>query len=84
MSQVAQRVPNLIESEVATERRFAEIAGAMDQLSEEHRLVLSMVVVEGMSYAEVAESLDTPVGTVMSRIARARANLKKNLGASDD
>lgn len=74
-----------VESDFASEQRLEAISAAMDRLSTEHRVVLSMVVVEGMSYAEIAEALDTPIGTVMSRVARARSNLKKFMtGDSDD
>jgi RNA polymerase sigma-70 factor (ECF subfamily) len=44
----------------------------MSELPEEQRSVLLLVAVEGRSYAEVAEILDIPIGTVMSRVARAR------------
>ena len=42
-------------------------------------LVLLLVVVDGMSYQEVATSLEVPIGTVMSRLARARAKLAERL-----
>jgi RNA polymerase sigma-70 factor (ECF subfamily) len=47
----------------------------MALLPEEQRLVLSLVAVEGLAYREAAEVLDWPIGTVMSRLARARAAL---------
>ena len=72
--------PNPVESDFENEKRRDEIAEAMDRLSEDHRTILSMVVVEGLSYAQVAESLELPVGTGMSRIARARSSLRKQLG----
>lgn len=48
-----------------------EIAG----LPEEQRLVIGLVAIEGYTYKEAAEVLGIPVGTVMSRLARARARL---------
>jgi RNA polymerase sigma-70 factor (ECF subfamily) len=54
---------------------LAEVARALDALPEEQRAALALVVLEGCSYAETAEALDIPIGTVMSRIARARAAL---------
>lgn len=45
---------------------------AMARLPEEQRSLLSLVVLEGFSYKEAAETLDIPIGTVMSRLARAR------------
>ena len=53
---------------------------AMAMLPEEQRSVLLLVAVEGRSYAEVAEVLEIPIGTVMSRVARARRSLADKLG----
>lgn len=83
-SRVADRESAPVESEVEQSERFAAISDALDKLSEEHRVILSMVVVEGMSYAQAAEALELPVGTVMSRVARARANLRGNLAEEED
>jgi RNA polymerase sigma-70 factor (ECF subfamily) len=44
-------------------------------LPEEQRSVLELVAVEGCSYKEAAAVLDIPIGTVMSRLARARSAL---------
>lgn len=62
--------------------RFAchEVIEAMQRLSEEHRQVLLLVGVEGMSYRETADILDLPIGTVMSRLNRARTALRQLLG----
>lgn len=49
---------------------------AMKRLSNDHRKILLMVCVKGMSYEQVADKLDIPVGTVRSRLSRARENLK--------
>ena len=46
-----------------------------DALPDEQRMVLMLVCVEEMSYRETAELLDVRIGTVMSRLARARATL---------
>lgn len=53
---------------------------AMDSLAEDQRTVLMLVCVEGLKYREVAEILVLPVGTVMSRLARARTALAEELG----
>lgn len=53
---------------------------AMAALPEEQRVVLSLVAVEGRTYAETAEILGIPIGTVMSRLSRARAGLAVLLG----
>lgn len=45
------------------------------RLPSEQQLVLSLVTIDGMSYQEAADVLDVPIGTVMSRLARARKKL---------
>ncbi len=57
------------------------ISAALDKLPDEMRGVLLMCVVEGMSYQEIAEIMDCPLGTVRSRIARARGQLMHLLAA---
>jgi RNA polymerase sigma-70 factor (ECF subfamily) len=52
-----------------TRERFAK-------LSEEHRLALALVVIDGRSYQEAAELLEIPIGTLMSRLSRARESLR--------
>ena len=56
------------------------VAAAIAALPPEHREVVALVLVEGLSYAEAAELLDVPVGTVTSRLARARAALQDQRG----
>ena len=51
------------------------------RLPEEQRAVLALIVVEGLSYAEAAEVLDVPVGTVMSRLSRARLAVSRETTA---
>ncbi len=55
------------------------IAGAMEQLDEEYRLILTLRTVEELSYEQIAHILDVKVGTVKSRLARARNKLRKIL-----
>jgi len=55
------------------------IRAAMQQLSEDQRLVVSLVLVEGMPYKEAAEVLEIPIGTLTSRLARARERLQELL-----
>ena len=57
----------------------AEINSALDNLSSEHREILMLGVVEGFAIKELATILDVPVGTVMSRLSRARARLREML-----
>lgn len=54
-----------------------ELLEATKQLAEEYRAVLWLVVVEEFSYKEAAEILGVPIGTVMSRLHRARRDLRK-------
>jgi RNA polymerase sigma-70 factor, ECF subfamily len=58
------------------EAGMRDIARALASLVEEQRAVLLLVVLEGLTYREVAEVQGVPVGTVMSRLARARAQIR--------
>ena len=58
----------------------SEARQALDELPEEQRMVIVLVVLDGMSYQETASILEVPVGTVMSRLARGRAKLAASLG----
>jgi RNA polymerase sigma-70 factor (ECF subfamily) len=52
---------------------------ALAALPEHHRVVVVLADVEGLKYGEIAETLDVPVGTVRSRLARARSALQQAL-----
>lgn len=54
-----------------------EVRAAVDQLGPEQREVVALVMLEEYSYREAAEALDLPIGTVMSRLSRAKAALAK-------
>jgi RNA polymerase sigma-70 factor, ECF subfamily len=56
-----------------------DLKRALSRLSAEHREVLMLVAVEQMKYEEVSRTLDIPVGTVMSRLSRARDRLRQQL-----
>ncbi len=56
-----------------------DVARAMAGLSTEHRRILILAAVEQLNYREIAEELAVPVGTVMSRLSRARAALRAAL-----
>jgi RNA polymerase sigma factor (sigma-70 family) len=64
-----------LEREAAGELQARAVLTAMENLPAEQRLCLSLVALQGKSYKEAAEILDVPVGTIMSRIARARQSL---------
>lgn len=53
-----------------------DLVRAMGRLSLEHRQILMLINVEGRTYREAADALGVPVGTVMSRLARARQQLR--------
>jgi RNA polymerase sigma factor (sigma-70 family) len=55
---------------------LAELAAALDRLSKDERDVLLLYALADLSYDEIALALDTPVGTVRSRLARARRRLR--------
>jgi RNA polymerase sigma factor (sigma-70 family) len=62
----------------AQQQRMA-IEKAVGMLSEEHRMVVALVLVDGMSYKEASEVLEIPMGTLTSRLVRARAAFQEIL-----
>jgi RNA polymerase sigma-70 factor (ECF subfamily) len=58
---------------------FTETCRALDKLPREQRVVVALVLIEGLSYREAAEILDLPMGTVTSRLARARDTLSQSV-----
>ena len=65
----------------AETERHERLAEAFAGLSDEHQAVLALRVVEDLPYEEIARVLNVPVGTVMSRLSRARAELRRRLQA---
>ncbi len=63
------------QQQIEDERLLAQVQSAMRQLSLEHRQILALLSFNGLSYQEISEVLEIPVGTVMSRVARARTQL---------
>jgi len=57
----------------------SEVKAALENLSEQFRMAVLLADVEGFSYKEIAEILDVPIGTVMSRLHRGRKALQKAL-----
>ena len=55
------------------------ISQAINDLPEDYRMVVYYSDVEGLAYKEIAEIMDTPLGTVMSRLHRGRKMLRKAL-----
>ena len=71
-----------------TEQIAATVNAAVDKLPEELRTAITLREIEGMSYDEIAEVMNCPIGTVRSRIFRAReaiaAELRPLLGTTKD
>ncbi len=64
---------------LAAEALPDDVQDALRQLPDEYRAAVVLCDVVGLSYQEIGESLDVPVGTVRSRIHRGRAMLRKVL-----
>ena len=56
---------------------------ALDQLPEQYRLIVGMFYFEEFSYKQIAQELGVPIGTVMSRLARAKQRLRQQLATHD-
>ena len=84
-SSIVKTVEDLIDGEGSVppqqEERLAvgSISVALDRLAQQHREVIVLVALEEMSYRDVAEILGVPLGTVMSRLSRAREHLRQIL-----
>ncbi len=67
------------EEEVLDQFNDAEVKAAIEELPEQFRLAVLLSDVEGFSYKEIADILEIPLGTVMSRLHRGRRALQKSL-----
>jgi RNA polymerase sigma-70 factor, ECF subfamily len=82
MKRRAQVTPDDAEAEFAVppsqpaSAEMQDVLRGLDTLPEEHRQVILLVAVEGFQYSEVASLLGVPIGTVMSRLSRARDRLR--------
>jgi len=72
----AEIAPNHAPAEQEHAVRLAQVRESFMLLSEEQRAALHLVAIEGLSYQEAAAVLGVPVGTLMSRLGRARAALR--------
>ena len=59
---------------------MVSVQDAMGRLPQEQRIAVALVLVEGLSYTEAAHVMDVPIGTLTSRLARARGALQAMLG----
>lgn len=76
---VTQTSQRSAEAEAIDRLPDAVIRDALNSLPEERRMVIYLADVEGFSYQQIAEIMDTPVGTVMSRLHRGRKELRELL-----
>ena len=70
--------------EVEARLTFADTVRALAELPEEQRAVVALVLIDGMSYREAADTLNVPMGTVTSRLARARMALAQRIFGADN
>ncbi len=64
---------------------YRDVLDKLAKLPEDQRAVLLLVAVEDLSYADAAKVLNIPIGTVMSRLSRARERLQQEIeGTADD
>lgn len=68
-----------VEASQETKSELKQVQRAMKTLPKDHRQVLNMICVRGDKYTEVAKKLKVPIGTVRSRLSRAREGLNKAL-----
>jgi RNA polymerase sigma-70 factor, ECF subfamily len=73
---VTSRSSRSAEAEALDNLPSGVIKNALDEIPDEFRMVVYYAVVEGLPYAEIAEVMDTPVGTVMSRLHRGKKLLR--------
>ncbi|MER7608501.1 RNA polymerase sigma factor [Nocardioides sp. NPDC127503] len=65
------------------ERRMSELLVAVDRLGRKDRQILMLIAWDGLSYLQVAQALDIPVGTVRSRLSRARKRVAALMGEGE-
>jgi RNA polymerase sigma factor (sigma-70 family) len=75
---------NVATTDPTASRTLFELDRAMGQISEEHRQVILLIGLEGMSYEGAAEILGIPVGTVRSRLSRGRDALRVVMGLGEE
>ena len=75
-----QNAPPLPDAGLLAEAEAKRVRKALSELAEPYRVVIILREFEDLKYAQIAEILSLPVGTVMSRLSRARAQMKVLLG----
>jgi RNA polymerase sigma-70 factor (ECF subfamily) len=74
---------DLLTAPTASVQTNSELLAAVSSLRPEKRTVLLLAIVEGFTCREISTMLDLPIGTVMSRLSRARAEVRRWLGRSE-
>ena len=67
------------ENELLRQEIERNVTAAVDDLPEELRMAITLREVEGLSYEEIAEAMECPIGTVRSRIFRAREAIERRI-----
>jgi RNA polymerase sigma-70 factor (ECF subfamily) len=67
------------EEDLDRARLQRKVKAALDGLPPDQRMILTLRAHDGLSYREIADTLDVPIGTVMSRLARARETMRKRV-----
>jgi RNA polymerase sigma-70 factor (ECF subfamily) len=78
-----ENVADPVDKGPETQLMHSQIISAVERLPEAQRVVMLLVAVEGLSYQEAAEVLEIPIGTVMSRLSRARQAVGALFGTHD-
>lgn len=78
-SPATEPLPHSVPAERPSSHESVELMQAFERLSSDQRTVLLLVVVEGFTCREVSHILDVPIGTVMSRLSRAREVMRELL-----
>jgi RNA polymerase sigma-70 factor (ECF subfamily) len=81
---IARTTPPPLSYEQSLEHVDDRLKDALERLQATYRVPFVMFALDGFSYAEIAEQLRIPVGTVMSRIHRARQRLKDRLAETEE
>jgi RNA polymerase sigma-70 factor, ECF subfamily len=68
---------------VESRQRLAAVSSKISELPQDQQILIGLICIDGLSYKEAADALSVPIGTVMSRLARARASLHEATESSD-
>jgi len=81
ISQIASSYDS--QNNMEEEQRRQLLQAAIEELPEAYRIVIGLIITAGLSYAEISQTLDIPMGTVTSRVGRAREKLAAKLNKTD-